>query len=61
MPLIRSLVFKCTAYCFKLIAVILLLSKVIPTYFYYTEKGLIYCYGPYKQDSTSTKRRLVLG
>ena len=42
MPFIRSLVFKRTAYYFKLVAVILLLSKIIPTYSYYIEKGLIY-------------------
>ena len=42
MPFIRSSVFKRTTYCFKLVAVILLLSKIIPTYSYYMEKGLIY-------------------
>ena len=42
MPFIRSLIFKRTAYCFKLIAVILLLNKIIPTYSYCMEKGLIY-------------------
>ena len=42
MPLIRSLVSKRTTYCFKLVAVILLLSKIMPTYFYYMEKGLVY-------------------
>ena len=42
MPLIRSLVSKCTAYYFKLVAVILLLSKIMPTYSRYTEKGLVY-------------------
>ena len=42
MPLIRSLVSKCTAYYFKLVAVILLLDKIIPTYFCYVEKGLVY-------------------
>ena len=42
MPLVRSLAFKYTAYYFKLVAIILLLSKIIPTYSYYTEKGLVY-------------------
>ena len=41
MPFVRFLVFKYTAYCFKLVAVILLLSEIIPTYFYYAEKGLV--------------------
>ena len=42
MPSIRSLAFKRSAYCFKLIAVILLLSKIMPTCFHYIEKGLVY-------------------
>jgi hypothetical protein len=42
MPFIRSLVFKYLAHCSKLVAVILLLSEIIPTYSYYTEKGLVY-------------------
>ena len=42
MPFIRSLVFKRTAYYFKLVAVILLLSKIIPTYSCYVEKELVY-------------------
>ena len=42
MPFIRSLVSKRTTYCFKLVAVILLLSKIMPTYSYYMEKGLVY-------------------
>ena len=42
MPLIRFLVFKRTAYYFKLVAIILLLNKIIPTYSYYAERGLIY-------------------
>ena len=42
MPPIRSLASKRTAYCFKLVAVIFLLSKIIPTYFCCMEKGLIY-------------------
>ena len=41
MPSIRSLVSKCTAYYFKLVAVIFLLSEIIPTYSYYIEKGLV--------------------
>ena len=41
-PFIRSLVFKRITYYFKLVAIILLLSKIIPTYFYYMEKGLVY-------------------
>ena len=42
MPLIRSLAFKRLTYHFKLIAVILLLNKIMPTYSHYMEKGLIY-------------------
>ena len=42
MPLIKSLVFKYSACYSKLVAVILLLSKIIFTYSYYIEKGLIY-------------------
>ena len=42
MPFIRSLAFKRTAYYFKLVAVIFLLGKIIPTYFYCLEKGLVY-------------------
>ena len=42
MPPIRSSAFKCTAYYFKLVAVILLLGEIIPTCSYYIEKGLIY-------------------
>ena len=42
MPPIRSLVFKRLAYCFKLVAVILSLGKIMPTYSCYAEKGLVY-------------------
>ena len=42
MPPIRSLAFKYTTRYFKLVAVILLLGKIIPTYSYCMEKGLIY-------------------
>ena len=42
MPSVRSSAFKCTAYYFKLVAVILLLSKIIPIYSRYIEKGLVY-------------------
>ena len=42
MPFIRSLVFKRTARYFKLVAMIFLLSKIMPTYSCYMEKGLIY-------------------
>ena len=42
MPFIRSLAFKHATYCFKLVAVILLLSKIMPTYSYYIKKGLVY-------------------
>ena len=41
MPLIRSLVFKRLTCRFKLVAVILLLSKIILTYSYCVEKGLV--------------------
>jgi hypothetical protein len=39
MPLIRSLVFKHYTY---IIVLILLFSKIIPTYLYYMEKRLVY-------------------
>ena len=42
MPLIRSLVSKYSTYYSKLVTVILSFSKIMPTYFYYIEKGLIY-------------------
>ena len=42
MPFIRSSTFKHLAYYFKLVAVILLLDKIMPTYSRYTEKGLVY-------------------
>ena len=42
MPFIRSLVFKCTAYYSKLVAVILLLSEIMPTYSRYVKKRLVY-------------------
>ena len=41
-PSVRSLASKCTAYYFKLVAVILLLDEIIPTCSYYMEKGLVY-------------------
>ena len=41
MPPVRSLVFKRTARRFKLVAVILSLGEIMPTYFYYIEKGLV--------------------
>ena len=42
MPFIRFLAFKHLTYHFKLVAVILLLGEIIPTYSYYAEKGLVY-------------------
>ena len=39
MPFIRSLVFKCYAY---IIAIILLFSKIMPSYSCYKEKKLVY-------------------
>ena len=41
MPFIRFLAFKRLAYYFKLVAVILSLSEIIPTYFRYMLKGLV--------------------
>ena len=41
-PFIRSLAFKRLAYYFKLVAVILSLGEILPTYSYYMEKGLVY-------------------
>ena len=42
MLFIRSLVSKRLIYCFKLVAIILLLSKIIPTCSRCAEKGLVY-------------------
>ena len=42
MPPIRSSASKCLTRHFKLVAVILLLSKIMPTYSYYAEKWLVY-------------------
>ena len=42
MPFVRSLASKRFAYYFKLIAVILLLSKIIPACLHCGEKGLVY-------------------
>ena len=42
MPSVRSLAFKRAVYRFKLVAIILLLGEIMPTYFYYMEKGLVY-------------------
>ena len=42
MPPVKSLVFKRTACYFKLVAIILLLNKIMPTYSYYMEKKLVY-------------------
>ena len=41
-PPVRSSASKRTAHRFKLVAVILLLNKIIPTYSHYMEKGLVY-------------------
>ena len=41
MPLIKFLAFKHTAYYFKLIVVILLLGKIMPSYSCYIKKGLM--------------------
>ena len=42
MPFVRSSASKRTACYFKLVAVILLLSKIMPTYSCCIEKGLVY-------------------
>ena len=42
MPPIKSSASKHSAYYFKLVAIILLLNKIIPTYSCCIEKGLIY-------------------
>jgi hypothetical protein len=42
MPFIKSLAFKHLAYHSKLIAVILLLNKIMPSCSRYMEKGLVY-------------------
>ena len=42
MPPVKSLALKHSACYSKLIAVILLLSKIMPTCSYYIEKGLVY-------------------
>ena len=41
-PSVRSLASKRFTYCFKLVAVILLLGKIMSTYSRYTEKGSVY-------------------
>ena len=41
MPFVRSLAFKRTARHFKLVAIILLLGKIMPTYSCCVEKGLM--------------------
>ena len=41
-PPIKFSAFKRLAYRFKLVAVILLLGEIMPTYSRYAEKGLIY-------------------
>ena len=41
-PPVRSSAFECAARCFKLVAVILLLGEIMPTYSYYIKKGLVY-------------------
>ena len=42
MPSVRSLAFKYFTYYSKLVAIILLLSEIMPIYSYYIEKGLVY-------------------
>jgi hypothetical protein len=42
MPFIRSLVSEYLAHCFKLIAIILLLSEIMPSYSRGEEKKLVY-------------------
>ena len=42
MPFVGSLAFKRLAYYFKLVAVILLLNKIMPTCSNCIEKGLVY-------------------
>ena len=42
MPFVRSLASKRLTYYFKLVAIILLLSKIMLTYLRYMEKGLVY-------------------
>ena len=42
MPPIRSSAFKRLTRRFKLVAIILLLGKIMPTYSCYAEKGLVY-------------------
>ena len=41
-PSVRSSAFKCLARHFKLVGVIFLLGKIMPTYSYYVKKGLVY-------------------
>ena len=42
MPFVRSLISKRLTYHFKLVTMIFLLNKIIPTYSRYAEKGLVY-------------------
>jgi hypothetical protein len=55
MPFVRSLVSKCLAHRFKLVAVILSLSEIMPTYSHCTEKGLVYITitAPFSQQPSS--------
>ena len=41
MPLVRSSASKRLTYCFKLVAIILSLGEIMPTYSRYIEKGLV--------------------
>ena len=41
MPFIKSSVSKCSAYYFRLVAIILLLGKIMPIYSCCTEKKLV--------------------
>ena len=42
MPSVKSSAFKRFTYCFKLVVVILLFSKIILTYLHCAKKGLVY-------------------
>ena len=42
MPFVKSLIFKRFTYYFKLVAVILLFSKIMPSYSCCVLKGLVY-------------------
>jgi hypothetical protein len=62
MPSVRSLVSKCLAYCSKLVAVILSLSEIMPSYSCCEEKGLVYIMliAPFSHQPSSCSKYTAL-